>query len=117
MDFSNDQGLSFLVIAVMMQADNTLQECQIKSIPGHALNGSVYQTVPAQDYPTCFFTCEKDSSCMSLNYLTLEKKCELNTQNKETKPDQLLAKEGSIYFGNFRVPSVVFIMKKIHFGG
>ena len=44
---------------------------------------------------------------MSLNYLTLEKKCELNTQNRETQGDQFLAKEWSIYFRNFRVPTAM----------
>ena len=66
----------------------------------HRLSGFVFETLTISMPVECFRKCQADCRCISFNYLTTtsQDNCELNEENKYTKPSALEPREGGQYY-------------------
>ena len=67
----------------------------------------------------CFRKCQADCRCISFNYLTTDSQenCELNEENKNTKPSVLKPREGCQYYDLMIDYNVVVSETKISYSG
>ena len=63
------------------------------SVPGKALKVHTFQEFTVRAIVDCQNTCENDPRCASYNYYIPDKVCELNSQTKETRPDDFVTDE------------------------
>ena len=68
-----------------------------RSVPGKALKGHTFKEFTVRAIVDCQNTCENDPRCASYNYYTPDKVCELNSQTKETRPDDFVTDEQRFY--------------------
>ena len=68
-----------------------------RSVPGKALKGHTFKEFAARAIVECQNTCENDPRCASYNFYIPDKVCELNSQTKETRPDDFVTDELRFY--------------------
>ena len=68
-----------------------------RSVPGKALKGHTFKEFAVRAIVDCQNTCENDPRCASYNYYIPDKVCELNSQTKETRPDDFVTDELRFY--------------------
>ena len=68
-----------------------------RSVPGKALKGHTFKEFAVRAIVDCQNTCENDPSCASYNFYIPDKVCELNSQTKETRPDDFVTDELRFY--------------------
>ena len=68
-----------------------------RSVPGKALKGHTFKEFAARAIIECQNTCENDPRCASYNFYIPDKVCELNSQTKETRPDDFVTDELRFY--------------------
>ncbi|CAH3198985.1 unnamed protein product [Porites evermanni] len=68
-----------------------------RSIPGKALKGHIFKEFAVRAIVDCQNTCENDPRCASYNYYIPDKVCKLNSQTKETRPDDFVTDELRFY--------------------
>ena len=68
-----------------------------RSVPGKALKGHTFKEFAARAIVECQNTCENDPRCASYNFYISDKVCELNSQTKETRPDDFVTDELRFY--------------------
>ena len=68
-----------------------------RSVPGKALKGHTFMEFAVRAIVDCQNTCENDPRCASYNYYIPDKLCELNSQTKETRPDDFVTDELRFY--------------------
>ena len=68
-----------------------------RSVPGKALKGHTFKEFAARAIVECQNTCENDPRCASYNFYIPDKVCELNSQTKETRPDDFVTDEQRFY--------------------
>ena len=68
-----------------------------RSLPGKALKGHTFKEFAVRAIVDCQNTCENDPRCASYNHCIPDKVCELNTQTKETRPDDFVTDELRFY--------------------
>ena len=64
-----------------------------RSVPGKALKGHTFKEFTVRAIVDCQNTCENDPKCASYNFYIPDKVCELNSQTKETRPDDFVTDE------------------------
>ena len=69
-------------------------------VDNHRLFGYVFETLTVSMPVECFRKCQADCRCISFNYLTTasQENCELNEENKNTKPSALKPRDGGQYY-------------------
>lgn len=88
--------VTFLLSMGSIAAD----QCKTTSaVPGHSLIKHVIKKVPAKDYERCTFACEQQSGCYSVNFISVDKTCELNNATRYWAPWSFITKESSLYSG------------------
>ena len=88
--------VTFLLSMGSIAAD----QCKTTSaVPGHSLIKHVIKKVPAKDYERCTFACEQQSGCYSVNFISVDKTCELNNATRYWAPWSFITKENSLYSG------------------
>ena len=78
----------------------------LKPVVNHVLTGHVIKSIPDSSFEKCTYHCELDAKCISVNFFTKDKECELNKASKEMFPRDLKEKKGSIYVQNIRKDSI-----------
>ena len=68
-----------------------------RSVPGKALKGHTFKEFAVRAIVDCQNTCENDPRCANYNYYIPDKVCELNSQTKETRPDDFVTDELKFY--------------------
>ena len=68
-----------------------------RSVPGKALKGHTFKEFAVRAIVDCQNTCENDPRCASYNCYIPDKVCELNSQTKETRPDDFVTDELRFY--------------------
>ena len=68
-----------------------------RSVPGKALKGHTFKEFAVRAIVDCQNTCENDPRCASYNFYIPDKVCELNSQTKETRPDDFVTDELRFY--------------------
>ena len=68
-----------------------------RSVPGKALKGHTFKEFAARAIVECQNNCENDHRCASYNFYIPDKVCELNSQTKETRPDDFVTDELRFY--------------------
>ena len=68
-----------------------------RSVPGKALKGHTFKEFAARAIVECQNTCENDPRCASYNFYIPDKVCELNSQTKETRPEDFVTDELRFY--------------------
>ncbi|XP_070552441.1 ryncolin-4-like [Ptychodera flava] len=80
------------------------EECYRKSMLLHlrsenaALNGHVINSETTTSAVSCSFQCLKQASCLSINYNTETKRCDVNNADSKTNPDNVITEAGSMLF-------------------
>ena len=72
------------------EAPGGLCKTSERSVPGKALKGHTWKEFAVRAIFDCQNTCENDPRCASYNYYIPDKVCELNSQTKETRPDDFV---------------------------
>ena len=69
-------------------------------VDNRRLSGYVFETLTISIPVECFRKCQADCRCVSFNHLTtaIRDNCELNEENKYTKPSALEPREGAQYY-------------------
>ena len=67
------------------------------SIPGMALDGFVFKRMSVTAPHQCDFSCEREVTCQSYNYVIGEKICELNNRTKEARPENFRSDPARFY--------------------
>ncbi|XP_022085251.1 ficolin-3-like [Acanthaster planci] len=62
------------------------------------LQGASYQETVATSHIHCVRDCHADPGCLSVNYNTLKRTCELRNLSRGNSPDNLVTLYGSVYF-------------------
>ena len=83
-----------------------------RSVPGKALKGHTFKEFAVRAIVDCQNTCENDPRCASYNYYIPDKVCELNSQTKETRPDDIVTDELRFYMRRCMMYSVSYKMLK-----
>ena len=88
-------------------------------VDNHRLFGYVFETLTVSMPVECFRKCQADCQCISLNYLTTasQENCELNEENKNTKPSALKPRDGGQYYDLIIDYNVVVSETKISYSG
>ena len=79
------------------EAADGLCKTSERSVPGKALKGHTFKEFAVRAIVDCQNTCENDPRCASYNYYVPDKVCELNSQTKETRPDDFVTDELRFY--------------------
>ncbi|XP_031550900.1 uncharacterized protein LOC116288273 [Actinia tenebrosa] len=93
-------GVVFLtLLAISHRNTGANGECvSKKSQWGYTLEGSAYDSSPADNYPTCLLRCLTDNTrCKSLSYDLAAKTCELSVYSRWNKQWAYKPKTNSIY--------------------
>ncbi|XP_020624031.1 fibrinogen gamma chain-like isoform X1 [Orbicella faveolata] len=78
----------FLFAGFFMDCVSAGEQCRVeRSINGMALQGFVFKKFLVRAFHECDFSCEKEITCQSYNYVKWEKSCELNNRTKEARPE------------------------------
>jgi len=78
----------FLFAGFFMDCVSAGEQCRVeRSIDGMALQGFVFKKFLVRAFHECDFSCEKEITCQSYNYVKWEKSCELNNRTKEARPE------------------------------
>ncbi|XP_068708485.1 uncharacterized protein [Montipora foliosa] len=87
------------LIACIVVSNTTGQQCNPSevSIPDKALIGHTYTATVVSGPIQCQILCEKDPKCRSYNFHILTKKCEMNDESKETKPNDFVTDDQRFY--------------------
>ena len=68
-----------------------------RSVPGKALEGHTFKEFAVRAIVDCQNTCKNHPRCARYNYYIPDKVCELNSQTKETRPDDFVTDELRFY--------------------
>ena len=68
-----------------------------RSVPGKALKGHTFKEFAVRAIVDCQNTCENDPRRACYNVYIPDKVCELNSQTKETRPDDFVTDEMRFY--------------------
>ena len=81
----------------------TAEPCRfLEPVSHHKLVGHVMRTIPGICFEKCTYYCELNIKCISVNYLTKAKECELNYASKEMFPSSFEKTTDSLYANNIR---------------
>lgn len=109
--FQNSKMLVF-ALTLWFNAAPLLHACPLKGftgfyfvqnrnmVAGHALEGFTYKEVTTPDPMSCFHRCSSECRCISFNIHTTNNTliCQLNDENRSTKPQALLASPQLHYY-------------------
>ena len=79
------------------EAVGALCKTSERSVPGKGLKGHTFKEFAVRAIVDYQNTCENDPRCASYNYYIPDKVCELNSQTKETRPDDFVTDELRFY--------------------
>ena len=87
------------LISLVSTSETTGEQCKVYQVPirGKALHGHSYKTAKAGELFRCYVRCERDPVCKSCNFKHTQEICEMNSETKETKPDDFITDEQSYY--------------------
>ena len=74
----------------------------LEPVSDYKLVGHVIRTIPGICFEKCTYYCELNIKCISVNYLTKAKECELNYASKEMFPSSFAKTTDSLYVNNIR---------------
>lgn len=81
----------------------TTELCRIlEPVKNYKLVGHLIRKIPDICFEKCTFYYELNIKCISVNYLTEAKECELNYASREMFPSHFEKKKGSLYVNNIR---------------
>ena len=92
--------LEFILLFTSLFPENTAgsSSCRTSfSVTDHVLTGHVMQTLNHKSFESCTFHCELEPQCFSVNYISLQKTCQLNNATKEYFPGDLVKQKGAFY--------------------
>ena len=91
--------LTICLISQMHGSEVVGGQCKTseRSVPGKALKGHTFKEFVVRAIVDCQNTCENDPRCASYNFYISDKVCELNSQTKETRPDDFVTDELRFY--------------------
>ena len=90
---------TFYLLFLMSTSETAGEQCKVYQVPirGKALRGHTYKTAKAGELFRCSVRCERDPACKSCNFKHTREICEMNSETKETKPNDFITDEQSYY--------------------
>ena len=93
------QYLEFVLLYIsLFYRSSVASECRSSfSVTDHVLIAHVIRTLNHKSFESCTFHCELEPQCFSVNYIPLQKTCQLNNATKEYFPGSLVKEKGGFY--------------------
>ncbi|XP_020624032.1 angiopoietin-2-like isoform X2 [Orbicella faveolata] len=105
----------FLFAGFFMDCVSAGEQCRVeRSINGMALQGFVFKKFLVRAFHECDFSCEKEITCQSYNYVKWEKSCELNNRTKEARPENFRSDPARSYIRRLMERDVDECLNGIH---